>query len=190
MNDVIDEAQEAGDLAPDAADRLEDAMGDLVSAAQRGRDSVEHLKTALAHLRNVLGKPDVETALSEIQTAVSELTTALSDIADCFAQMRQILRGGEERAPGNAGVGCTSGKAGGISDRLRGSAGLPAGSQRRTCPGGPDRRGTIRTPWHACKPPPKIFWLPVSRLGAAGAELAKALADAGPGREPDLTRRL
>ena len=38
-------------------------MGELGSAARRGRDAVEHLKTALAHLRNVLGKPDTETAL-------------------------------------------------------------------------------------------------------------------------------
>ena len=186
MNDVIDEAQEAGDLAPDAADRLEDAMGDLVSAAQRGRDSVEHLKTSLAHLRNVLGKPDVETALSEIQTAVSELTTALSDIADCFAQMRQILREAKSELQGTPEWDALLEKleafqtaCGALPDCLREVSDALA-QVVRTGADDPDTLARLQTAAENLLAAGQSF-------GAAGAELAKALADAGPGREPDLT---
>ena len=186
MNDVIDEAQEAGDLAPDAADRLEDAMGDLVSAAQRGRDSVEHLKTALAHLRNVLGKPDVETALSEIQTAVSELTTALSDIADCFAQMRQILREAKSELQETPEWDALLEKleafqtaCGALPDCLREVSDALA-QVVRTGADDPDTLARLQTAAENLLAAGQSF-------GAAGAELAKALADAGPGREPDLT---
>ncbi len=186
MNDVMDEAQEAGGLAPDAADRFEDAMGDLGSAAQRGRDSVEHLRTALTHLRNVLGKPDVETALSEIQTAVSELSAALSDIADCFARMRQILQEAENELQGTpewdvllekleafqAACGALPGCLREVSDALT--------QVIRTGADDPDTLARLQTAAGNLLAAGQAF-------GEAGMELAKALADAAPGQEPDLT---
>lgn len=186
MNDVMDEAQEAGGLAPDAADRFEDAMGDLGSAAQRGRDSVEHLRTALTHLRNVLGKPDVETALSEIQTAVSELSAALSDIADCFARMRQILQEAESELQGTpewdvllekleafqTACGALPGCLREVSDALA--------QVIRTGADDPDTLARLQTAAGNLLAAGQAF-------GEAGTELAKALADAASGQEPDLT---
>ena len=186
MNDVMDEAQEAGGLAPDAAGRFEDAMGDLGSAAQRGRDSVEHLRTALTHLRNVLGKPDVETALSEIQTAVSELSAALSDIADCFARMRQILQEAESELQGTpewdvlqekleafqTACGALPGCLREVSDALA--------QVVRTGADDPDTLARLQTAAGNLLAAGQAF-------GEAGTELAKALADAAPGQEPDLT---
>ena len=186
MNDVMDEAQEAGGLAPDAAGRFEVAMGDLGSAAQRGRDSVEHLRTALTHLRNVLGKPDVETALSEIQTAVSELSTALSDIASCFARMRQIMQEAESELQGTpewdvllekleafqTACGALPGCLREVSDALT--------QVIRTGADDPDTLARLQTAAGNLLAAGQAF-------GEAGTELAKALADAAPGQEPDLT---
>ena len=186
MNDVMDEAQEAGGLAPDAAGRFEDAMGDLGSAAQRGRDSVEHLRTALTHLRNVLGKPDVETALSEIQTAISELSAALSDIADCFARMRQILQETESELQGTpewdvllekleafqTACGALPGCLREVSDALT--------QVIRTGADDPDTLARLQTAAGNLLAAGQAF-------GEAGTELAKALADAASGQEPDLT---
>ncbi len=186
MNDVMDEAREAGDLAPDAAGRFEEAMGDLGSAAQRGRDSVEHLKTALTHLRNVLGKPDVETALSEIQTAVSELSTALSDIADCFGRMRQILREAEselQRTPEwdvlQEKLAAFQAACGALPGCLREVSGALA-QVIRTGADDPDTLGRLQTAAENLLAAGQTF-------GQAGAELAEALANAAPGQEPDLT---
>ena len=186
MNDVMDEAREAGGLAPDAADRFEDAMEDLGSAAQHGRDSVEHLRTALTHLRNVLGKPDVETALSEIQTAVFELSTALSDISNCFARMRQILQETESELQGTpewdaflekleafqAACGALPGCLREVSDALA--------QVIRTGADDPDTLARLQTAAGNLLAAGQAF-------GEAGTELAKALADAAPGQEPDLT---
>ena len=187
MNDVMDEAQEAGGLATlDRVFRFEDAMGDLGSAAQRGRDSVEHLRTALTHLRNVLGKPDVETALSEIQTAVSELSAALSDIADCFARMRQILQEAESELQGTpewdvllekleafqTACGALPGCLREVSDALA--------QVIRTGADDPDTLARLQTAAGNLLAAGQTF-------GEAGAELAKALADAASGQEPDLT---
>ena len=186
MNDVMDEAREAGGLAPDAAGRFEDAMGDLGSAAQRGRDSVEHLRTALTHLRNVLGKPDVETALSEIQTAVSELSAALSDIADCFARMRQILQEAESELQGTPEWGVLLEKL----EAFQTACGALPGCLRevsdaltqviRTGADDPDTLARLQTAAGNLLAAGQAF-------GEAGTELAKALADAAPGQEPDLT---
>lgn len=186
MNDVLDEAREAGDLAPDAAEQLEDAMGDLGSAARRGRDAVEHLRTALAHLRNVLGKPDTETALSEIQTAVSELSTALSDIAGCLGQMRQIVQEADGELRGTpewdafleklvafqAACGALPGCLREVSEALA--------QVIRTGAADPDTLARLQTAAENLLSAGQAF-------GEAGAELAKALSDAGPGGEPDLT---
>ena len=186
MNDVMDEAQEAGDLAPDAADRFEDAMGDLGSAAQHGRDAVEHLKTALAHLRNVLGKPDVETALSEIQRAVSELSTALSDIAGCFARMHQILQEAESELQGmpewdviQEKLAAFQTACGALPGCLR-EVGDALAQVVRTGADDPDALVRLQTA-------AGNLLAAGQASGEAGAELAKALADAGPGGEPDLT---
>ena len=186
MNEAMDEAREAGDLAPDVAEQFENAMGDLGSAAQRGRASVAHLKTALVHLRNVLGKPDVETALSEIQTAVSELSTALSDIADCFAQMRQILREAESELRGTPEWGVLLEKL----EAFQTACGALPGCLRevsdalaqviRTGAEDPDTLARLQTAAGNLLAAGQAF-------GRASAELAKALADAGPGGEPDLT---
>ena len=186
MNDVMDEAQEAGDLAPDAADRFEDAMGDLGSAAQRGRDAVEHLKTALVHLRNVLGKPDVETALSEIQTAVSELSTALSDISGCFARMRQIMQEAESELQGTPEWDVLQEKLAAFQTAcgaLPGCLREVSDALTQVIQTGADDPDTLRRLQTAAED----LLSAGQSFGEAGAELAKALADAGPGGEPDLT---
>ena len=186
MNDAMDAAQEAGDLAPDVADQFADTMEDLSTAAQRGRESVEHLKAAVSHLRNVLGKPDVESALSEIQAAVDELSAALSDIAGCFAQMRQIVQAAESELQGTpeweallekleafqtacaALSGCLREVSGALTEVIRTGA------------ADPDTLAHLQTAAGDLLAAGQAF-------GQAGAELAKALADAAPGREPDLT---
>ena len=73
--------------SPDVADQFEDIMRDLRIAAQRGRNSVEHLKAALSHLRNVLGKPDqTAEAIDAAAAAAVQLADALSAASDAAAQ--------------------------------------------------------------------------------------------------------
>ena len=128
----------------------------------------------------------METALSEIQTAVSELTTALSDIADCFAQMRQILREAKSELQGTPEWDALLEKleafqtaCGALPDCLREVSDALA-QVVRTGADDPDTLARLQTAAENLLAAGQSF-------GAAGAELAKALADAGPGREPDLT---
>ena len=186
LDSAADRAREAGDLAPGMADRLEDTMEELRTAAEHGRDSVEHCKEAVTHLRKALGKPDVETALSEIQTAVSELSTALSDMAGCFAGIRQILQEAEGGLQGTpewdallekleafqAACAALPGCLGEAGDALAGVI--------RTGASDPDTRARLQTA-------AGNFLAAGQAFGEAGAELARALADAAPGGEPDLT---
>ena len=83
----INEAQEAGGLALDAADQFADAIEDLGTAARNGRDAVDHLKAALSHLRNVLGKPELTAeAIQAVTDAAAQLIDALSAMSDAFGQ--------------------------------------------------------------------------------------------------------
>lgn len=186
LNDVMDEAREAGDLSPDLADQFEDTLEDLRIAAQHGRESVDHLKAALAHLRNVLGKPDTEAALTEIQTAAAELSAAFSDMDGCFGQMRQILRDAESKLQGTPEWDALAEKleafqtvCAALPDCLRAVSDALV-QVIRTGAEDPETLAGLKTAAGDLLAAGQAF-------GQAGAELAKALADAAPGQAPDLT---
>lgn len=89
LQEAIDEAEKAGDLAGEAADDLRACLDDALDAADQMGDAMGHLAESQAALKDALGDPDeVEAALRRFSQGLSQLESGVQDFSSAMSHLR------------------------------------------------------------------------------------------------------
>ena len=93
LQEAIDEAEKAGDLASDAADDLRACLDDALDAADKMGDAMGHLAESQAALKDALGDPDeVEAALRRFSKGLSQLESGVQDFSNAMEELRDGIK--------------------------------------------------------------------------------------------------
>jgi hypothetical protein len=135
---------QAAERSHTAASKLRDALGDLETAdtethLQRSADMLRRgyaplnddaetqIAADLKHLRDQLG--EARSAMNEGRSPADDALDSVERLRSRLAALDDNLRGGGERAPGDAGANREGGDRGAAGDRTAGTSGDRAGTQ-------------------------------------------------------------